>query len=300
MKITHLYQWLFSLLFIAAFSGCTDHRVPAVTPGSVSTRLRVKTITQQLPSSPNSSTVSAFSYDNLNRLSSILAYQLPDSTTAPVELTVYQYDAQNRFIQLRRNQVRRGSVTELYAYSYNSLGQVGSIAYQNNSPLIFGGAFTVNLFYNATNRLTGAGKFFSTGGLSLRESDDVTFTGNNLTLLSASTSGTGMGAPLPSTSFTVTFAYDGNVNPFYGVYVIPASFVYGAAYGFSFYTFYGGISNVFNLSQNNVLSATSVVGSTATTTTYAYTYNSANLPTSRTTTTGGTVVETLRYEYENY
>ena len=121
-----------------------------------------------------------------------------------------------------------------------------------------------------------------------------TFTGNSLTSVAASSTGTGLGGPLGPQSRNVTFTYDTNINPFYGVFVIPAPYIYATAPGgiINFYTFYGGIANELTLSQNNVLSGDGA--------TYSYTYNAANLPTSRTTTTGGSVTETLRFEYETY
>lgn len=295
MNTTRLFLGLIVLLLVGELSSCIDHRIPVVTPGV--NRLRVKTITQQLTGNASLSIVSAFSYDNQNRLSSILAYQLPDSTAAPVELSVYQYDAQNRLTQLNRNTVRRGINAELYVYTYNGLGQVGNIMYRNNLSTSFGGTFSLSPTYNAVNRVTGAGKSYGTGGLIINEADVVTFTGNNLTAFSANSTGTGMGAPLPPQSLSVTFTHDSNVNPFYGVFVIPAPLVYAAAPSgiIPFYTYYGGIVNLFNLSQNNVLSA---VTSSGATTTYAYTYNASNLPVTRITTVGGSVAEVLRYDYE--
>ena len=297
MKITHLRQWLISLLFIAAFGACTDHRIPAVTPGSVSTRLRVKTITQETPNNPTK--VSAFKYDGQNRLSLIIAYQLPDSSVAPVENSVYTYDAQNRLTQLKRDIVRRGSASETYTLSYDAAGHVSL----NHLPSTFG----IGLRYTADNRVSGYGKVVNVPGIQYHGFGTFTYTGNNLTLAMETVevirSG---GPPIPfiNRSPNTTYTFDDKVNPFYGVYIIPAPGVFGPApisgsFG-PYYTYYGGIDNLLNLSQNNVLSAVSVEGPATATTTYIYTYNSANLPTSRTTTMGSAIVETLRFEYENY
>lgn len=106
--------------------------------------------------------------------------------------------------------------------------------------------------------------------------------------------------PLASGTTDITYSYDDKLNPFYGVFIIPApgEFVDSPCGGPN--TLYGGFTNRFNFSQNNLLSAQSSNGTSTSATPYAYTYNTANLPTSRTTTTGGNVVETLRYEYEPY
>ena len=290
MKSTPLSQWLTSLLLVAAVFSCTDHRIPAVTPGLGSSRLRVKTITQDRPG--NTAIVSSFKYDAQGRLSLLIGYQTPDSTLAPVENTAYQYDTQNRLTQAQRTTVRRGSATELYTYNYNALGQVAGLGFISNNPIY---VWRVTPQYNADNRVVGNSKSFTVPGVSTNESSTFTFTGNNLTFATTTGRAVQKGLTLPAMTVNATFTYDTNVNPFYGVFVIPIPFVFTAppSGGIIFSeTYYGGISNLLNLSQNNVLSD----GTNA----YAYTYNSANLPTSRITTTGGQVVETLRYEYEAY
>ncbi len=290
MKTISIYQCLTGLLFVAALSCCTDHRIPAVTPGSDSGRLRVKTLTQDQPG--NKAKVSSFKYDAQGRLSLIIAYQTPDSTLTPVENSVFQYDAQNRLTQLQRTTVRRGSESELYTYTYNSVGQVAGIGYKNSNPIY---TWSVLPQYNASNRVTGTTKSFTVPGVSTNESSGFTFTGNNLTFATTTGQAVQKGFTFPPETITKTFTYDTNVNPFYGVFVIPAPTVFASppAGGIiSYYTYYGGIANMLNLSQNNVLSDGA--------STYAYTYNSANLPTSRVTTIGGSVVETLRYQYEAY
>lgn len=303
MKTTHLRQWLISLLFIAAFGACTDHRVPAVTPGLGTSRLRVKTIIQDRPNSPTE--VSAFSYDGQGRLGLIITFQLPDSIAGPAERSVYQYDAQNRLTQLRRDIVRTGgfepNLSETYTVNYNAAGQVSSL---NHSP----STFSIRPLYTPDNRVSGYSKNISVGGLISNGGGAFTFSGNNLTnaterytIIRAG----GSSMPVFDSSVNTTYTFDDKVNPFHGVYIIPAPFRDGFAYfqtstPTNYYTYYGGVNNLLNLSQNNVLSAVAVVGSASATTSYAYTYNSNNLPTSRTTTTSGAVVETLRFEYETY
>lgn len=295
---TH-YPLLKSLFFLSVLAGvlsCTDHRIPEVTPGAG--RLRVKTITQQVTNSASVSTVSAFSYDGQGRLSLITAYQIPDSTVAPVEKTVYQYDPQNRLMQVQHSVVRRGSNSEAYFLTYNGAGQLSQLL---NAP----STFSITPNYNAANQPTGYGKAIGVGGLQSSGGGSLTFTGNNLTLASETFSvsrsgGSPSAPPVYSRSISTTYTFDNKINPFYGVFIIPAPGVFlpsaGSASFGPFYTLYGGIDNSFNLSQNNVLSAVNASG----TTTYAYTYNASNLPTSRITTTGGNVAETLRFDYEPY
>ena len=297
MNTTRLFSGLIVLLLISELLSCTDHRIPAVTPGI--NRLRVKSITQQLTPVSSVSTVSAFSYDNQNRLSSILAYQVPDSASAPVENTVYQYDAQNRLTQAQHSVVRRGSNLETYTFVYNSAGQLSNFG---NSP----STFSISLQYDAANRVSSYSKGISVAGLQSSGGGALTFTGNNLTASSETFSiirSGGPSIPVFSRATSSTYTFDDKLNPFYGIYIIPAPGVFlpGAGVGSfgPFYTLYGGIDNSFNLSQNNVLSVVTSGTSTATTT-CAYTYNAANLPTTRLTTSGGSVTEILRFEYEPY
>ncbi|MFD2935050.1 hypothetical protein [Spirosoma flavum] len=294
MNTTHLRKWLICLLLLVGFLGCTDHRIPAVTPGSGSNRLRVKTITQDQPG--NTAKVSAFKYDSQGRLSLIVGFQTPDSTMGPVENSVYTYDAQNRLTQLRREVVRRSGSSpnpvEVYTFSYNMASQVAQLLH---SPSTFG----VGLQYASDNRLSGYAKGINVAGLQSSGGGTFTFTGNNLTFatetLSVIRSG-GPSIPVYSRSTNTTYTFDDKTNPFYGPFIIPTPGVFGpmpvsGSFG-PYYSYYGGIDNLLNLSQNNVLSAGN--------STYAYTYNGASLPTSRITTTSGTVTETLHYDYETY
>ncbi len=293
MSNTRLLACIVYLFLVIALAGCGDHRIPDVTPGSVPGKLRVKTITQDQPA--NTTKVSAFQYDSQGRLMMITTYQAPDSTRGQVDKSVYQYDGQNRLTELKRDIIRGidpfGSNTEKYTYVYNSTGQVAAIGYTNNNPS--GGSWGVTPLYDGNNRVVGASKSFSTGGLSTSERSAYTYTGNNLTF--ATTTGSIFrNIPFTPETKNTTYTYDTGVNPFYGVFVIPAP---GGVPGppgsiMFYYTYYGGFANVLNLSQNNVL--------TDGTNTYAYTYNSANLPTSRVTTVSGSVTETLHYEYEAY
>ena len=273
---------------MAGLSSCIDHRTTEPTPGAG--RLRVKSITQDLPN--NKTYVSAFKYDGQGRLSMITAYQTPDSNAAPIEHDSYQYDSQNRLTQLQRT---TPTYSESYAFGYNVTGQLSGFSHSPSG-------FQVQVRYGPDNRISGYGKTLAppVSGIRFGGSGVFTFTGNNLTSTTITTSIIRDVFDFGGTS-TTNFSFDNKVNPFYGLFVIPAPGTFGPRpvggnFG-PYYTYFGGLDNFFNLSQNNVTSAVVVGGQT---TTYAYTYNAANLPTSRITTTGGSVTETLRFDYEPY
>ncbi|WP_229374916.1 hypothetical protein [Fibrella rubiginis] len=118
MNTNRLLTGFIGLLLVGALLSCVDHRSFIVTPGA--DRLRVKTIEQVT----TGTTMMDFAYDGQNRLSSITSYRTPDSTAFPVEKTFYQYDTQNRLIQVQHSEVRRGSRTETYTLTYNTAGQL--------------------------------------------------------------------------------------------------------------------------------------------------------------------------------
>ena len=78
---------LFGLILIS-LAACTDQFTLPDTPGSTTRRFRVRSLTLDLLN--NLQKVSLFRYDGQNRLSSILTYQTPDSSVAPVEYSTYQ------------------------------------------------------------------------------------------------------------------------------------------------------------------------------------------------------------------
>ncbi|QMW05277.1 hypothetical protein [Spirosoma foliorum] len=294
MNTTRLLQSFCVLLLLVGFFGCKDHLNPAIAPGD--SRIRIKTITQDGGS--NTSKVSAFKYDAQGRLSLIIGYQALDSSTTSVENTVFQYDSQSRLTQAQHSVVRRGSTTETYMFSYNSAGQLSGLL---NSP----STYTIGLQYNTANQVSTYTKAIAVGGLVSSGGGSFTFTGSNLTSSSEKFTVRRIGEPstfppVYGRSVNTTYTFDDKINPFYGVFVIPAPGVFlpfaGSGVLGPFYTYYGGIDNSLNMSQNNVTSA--VAGST--TTFYSYTYNVNNLPIRRITTTGGNVVETLTFEYESY
>jgi hypothetical protein len=299
MNFTRSLACLGGLLLLGGLVTCTDHRIPAVAPGSTPTRLRVSSITQDLTG--GLAKVSAFRYDASGRLGSIRTYQSPDSTVADVETSLYQYDAQNRLTQLRHTVVRRPATgspnpVEQYEYSYNTAGQVSTLAYTIGSEA----GFRLTLTYTSLNQVATATRLYQTSGLRIDGTDQFTFTGNNLTTIGTSRTVTGMGAPPTTSNSTTTLTYDNRINPFYGVFVIPAPFPAGfvnpRTSPSSIETYFGGQDNGLNLSQNNVASLTTG----ASTTTYQYDYSTANLPLVRRTTVGGVVVQTIRFAYESY
>ncbi|GAB3769226.1 hypothetical protein GCM10028818_04910 [Spirosoma horti] len=294
MNTTRLYKGFIGLLMAVELLSCKDH-LYVVTPGA--DRLRVKSISQQVTGRASENTVNAFSYDGQGRLSSILTYQAPDSTVAPVENTIYQYDTQNRLVRVQHSQVRRGSSAETYTLTYNAAGQLSGLANSTST-------FSVSLQYNSANQVSGYSKSIGVSGLRSTGGGALSFTGNNLTSSAENfnvyrTGGSPSDPPVYSRSIRMTYTFDDKLNPFYGVFIIPAPGVFlpfagSGAFG-PFYMLYGGIDNTLNLSQNNVLSA---VNSDGTNTVYTYTYNAANLPASRTTIINGAITEVLRFDYE--
>jgi len=147
-------------------------------------------------------------------------------------------------------------------------------------------------------------------GFTFTESFLFTFTGKNL-INSNKENNVFTRGPVITVTTSKTFTHDDKVNPFYGVYVIPAPYfdrlINVESSPGSPHTYFGGVDNVLNLSQNNVLTQVSVSNSTGgstpfvDTTSYQYEYNAANLPTVRRTLNASNVtVETLRFEYESY
>lgn len=296
MKTTHLLLCFVCLVVATEFSGCADHLNPGIPPGSVARRLRVKTITQALPGSPNTTKVSSFSYDSQGRLASILTAQAPDRTVAPVETSIYQYDAQNRLTQLRRdivdpNNPSNPNSTETYTLSYNLINQIAELTYNG---------LVVRPTYNGSNQITEVTKTLAIGGLTYGERDTFTYTGDNLTYANFSGATDARGVRITAVVNT-TYTYDTKINPFFGKYIIPAPGNVATSVSvvpiYTQYTYYGGFSNLLNLSPNNVISSTS---DNNTRITYAYTYNASDLPASRVTTNNNAVTETLTYEYETY
>jgi hypothetical protein len=307
MKTSYLLRGLLGLLLTVGFLSCGDHLNPAVAPGSVPEKMRIKTITQELPDVAGRKAssiikVSTFTYDGQGRLSTIATELSPDNTAGPVESTVFTYNAQNRLTQARRDIVSgygaEPAPYEIYTYTYNGTGQVSQLDYENNQG---GGGvndWLITFAYDVDNHLKSSKKSFGISGFTYEDNSTYTFTGNNVTSITRTTKTTTV-TTTTSTS-TTTFTYDTKTNPFYGIFVIPAPFVLSLSNpqggNLSYYTYYGGIDNLLNLSQNNLLND----GLDSYSTAYAYTYNGSNLPLTRTTTFQSEITETLTYAYESY
>ncbi len=300
MRCNHLLACLLSITILVALQACQDHRLGLVSPGSSTVRLRVKSLTEQL--SGSSAKVTAFTYDAQGRLSALLAYQSPDSSTAAIERSTFQYDVQNRLIRQQRQVITRpgalfGPIAEGHQFSYNSSGQVAEVRYLTSFYLFNSPGQTVvdlgvlndpkaltdiaTLRYNTANQLIGARRVNYFQGqpnpYDLVFTSEYSYSGDDLTFVKNVTTQSGAAAGNEQN----TLSYDAKINPFYGVYVIPK--------------YFGGISNTFqNLNTLSPHNITNIGGVS-----YRYEYNASNLPTVRYTVTDK-VVETLRFEYESY
>lgn len=297
----HLLRVFLYLFVTVGLLNCDDHLTPAVAPGSKTDNLRIKSISQQVANNGGRvnavQNVSVFTYDAQGRLSGITTSKSPEDQSAPVETSVFSYDAQNRLTQLRRVITKTGidpNPEETYTYTYNHASQVSQLDYINNTRDDLN-KWQVNYLYTPGNQLSSSFRRFSAYPVSYTENLEYTYTGKNVTKTFVTTTTTRAPAGALIGTKTTNFTFDTRKNPFYGIFVIPAPYNPGLsnpiAGNFDYYTYYGGLANIFNVSENNVLSAG--------TTTYAYTYNAADLPITRTTTADGNVTETLVYEYES-
>ena len=262
--------------------------------------------------------VSQFQYDNQGRLSTVIAYQVADSSQGPVERNTYQYDAQNRLIEPKRVIKRpffyKGTI-EQHQLTYNFAGQVDQITYANDtdSPGTLKLIYTYRPQFNLANKLTSSTKltnptFFQNAYPQyLIQSDvrlsNVIFTSDNLTSYHYQNS-FATGSLLNTVDSDNTLTYDDKINPFYGIYLlpIPLGYIQDIRNGLYFFqAYYGGLDNLFTTSRNNVL--TEVTSNAPSLTTYEYTYNSANLPLTRIKripTNSASVEDKISFEYESY
>ena len=320
MKTTSIIRHLVWVLFAMTLLACSDHRIPADTPGLSNARLRVKTLTHVSGLSDRQANnvvkVSSFQYDAQGRLSSIVAYQLLDSSSGPVERNTYQYDAQNRLILHQRKITRPSFYTgtmEQHQITYNSDGQAATIKYFNDtdSPGTLALGFTSSSQFTTANRLQSNQKilnpaFVLSGGGGVQQRADkllsnIIFDGDNLASFHLQAIYNDFGSAISITDSDYKFTYDDQVNPFYGLYIIPVPtglIIDIRNRNYDARTYYGGLDNWQNLSRNNVLKYETYNASAFT---YQYTYNAAHLPTSRTIITDyGLTVEKINYEYESY
>ena len=302
MITNRLFVYLTGLLLAAGLTRCADHRDLEPKPE----RLRVNMLTHTRSDAPGIQKRSVFSYDAQGRLSTILAYQLPDSTLVPVEHNTYQYDALNRLTRHRRQFYQRTLILpdtlpvlryEEEEFVYGPTGPPTQLLYSNNAG---GGGplwYTVDLGYsNETGKLVTARQrmTFTNFGVGYHVYRTLTFTGDNISsvdtdysLCVKSTCSTGL--------TTTPYTYDDKINPFFGIQVIPdptGRTVNVLSGNLATSDYYGGVDNLYNLSRNNTLSEGGTV--------YTYTYNSAGLPTRRSTTDRFGLTNTLTFDYETY
>jgi hypothetical protein len=302
VKTTRLFVYLGSLLLIASLTRCSDHRDLAPKPE----RLRVKTLTHTRSDAPGIQKLSVFSYDAQGRLGAILAYQLPDSTLVPVEHNTYQYDALNRLTKHRRQFYQRTLILpdtlpalryEEEKFIYGPTGPPTQLLYTNNATGSADLWYTVDLAYNSgTGQLTTARQRLTPTefGIGYHVYRTLTFTGDNVSSVETDYSLCAKSA-CSSGLTTTPYTYDDKINPFFGIQVIPnptGRIVSVLSGNLTTSDYYGGVDNLYNLSRNNTLSEGGTV--------FTYTYNSANLPTSRSTTDRFGLTNTLTFEYETY
>ena len=213
MNTSWLCKWIACLLLISGFSGCTNFPFPTVALGP--DQQKVKVVTQEL--SGNTALVSVFKYDNTKRLRSIITYQTPDSTIAPVESSLYEYDSLNRLLRLKHDVIRRdnlGTMSQIYTYSYDQTGEPAEIKYTKTDGM--GGLWSVGLVYGSSRQLVEDIEPSSLSDFTTQESSTFTFMGSHLTLSKK--------VNYMSEKSDSTNAIDSNIKPFYGRFVIPAHF----------------------------------------------------------------------------
>jgi hypothetical protein len=279
---------------------CQDHMVNPTQPGAPSLRLRVKSLTEDLPN--NAAKITTFSYDSQGRLSALVAYQTPDSSQANVERSTYQYDGQNRLVRQQRQIIARPNTRDLtvpyveaHQFSYNGVSQVSEIRFLfNYAPFNQLGVYIADpsllnspnslsqlatLRYDQTGQLAGMTKvnYFQGSPALISTANTYSYAGKDL--ISANTVTFQNGVQFSNVTNTLT--YDTQTNPFYGSYVVGR--------------YFGGIGDFFqNLSTLSPHNITKLDGVS-----YRYDYNSSGLPTVR-YTYSDKLIQTLRFTYESY
>jgi len=292
MKTTYLFTCLLCSILPLVLISCTDHHEPGLD------KMRVRTLTREIPAEPGVKYISLLQYDSQGRLGTVFSYQTPDSAISQTQTSSYQYDQQGRLSQMDRTLSQGGS--ERYVYSYDQTGKSSKIRYTGADNEFYD--FTFN--YDSDGSLLSTRRYFNYfSALSFEQVHAYTFSLGNVSSLVSTTT---VVKAVPGTSIVATLlVYDGHPNPFYGVVLIPAPTKIGAPStgNFGQYTYYGGIDNFLHMSKNNlVLSLVKGFSQTS----YEYTYNASGLPVSRRTLVKAmldqpaVLLETLLYEYENY
>lgn len=298
MKITYsLFKIVFLTIMLVGVLSFKNHCTYG--PG----RLRIKSITGNKPYLKN--TISVFQYEEHGRLSTVTSYQIPDSSSGTIEKSSYQYNSQGQLIEFKKRVfLHEGSMKEyfvLFTYTYDSEGRISSFtSFHSNQGR--GRQFTKTFKYDLLNRISGSAitpTLPEHNELRYKQFNDLAYTGDNVTSNMYSESHY-EGTTISSGYGKIIYAFDTNVNPFYGFPIIPAP----GSFSGQFYEFYS-FDNLLSLSKNNLLSikldnenkSTNMYVSTIT---YAYTYNAQKMPTSRTTTINGKTDEKLTFVYESY
>ncbi len=278
------------ILAFIAFS-CSDHNSPGVPP----VKQRIKTITRILPNNGNITEITKFEYNQGGTLIESTSYQSPDSTVAITSKSYYQI-VDGKLIQMIRK--LSNATEERYNFTYDSSGKPVILDYDAGNSDVY----KINYQYSGVN-LVSSNRVFKFSSINYEQDLIYTFTGDNLSKVDY-TNKFYKNVMSTSTS-TSTFTFDDKINPFYGTVVIPApTLVARPTQGnFSYYTYFGGIDNLLNLSKNNMLSE---ITSSNVETTYSYTYNTEGLPTNRIimqkypTSSDKILIETMQFEYETY
>lgn len=297
MKQNSLLSLSFLVFIISVVLSCTDHFQPDPLPN----RQRIKSLTQilpgNLPGADGATFVSDFTYDSENKLEFVKSYPVPASIPGKRATTHYSYDANKSLTEVHRI-FNDGLGQEYYIYNIGSFGQITQFNYDG------GGDEKYRMVFNYNGQqLESSSKRFAFSSVSFQQDIIYHFGGKNLgssdntTILTRNVS-----AILTSTS---TYYYDDKINPFFGMPFIPApnEAPKPTMGNFNYYTFSGGLDNVFYLNRNNVLSNLS---SPQFEINYQYTYNSDGLPLTRNTIRKNTsqvlplVEEVLIYQYETY
>ncbi len=278
----NLSKSIIALLLAGSLFACTDHRLGG--PASPA-RLRLQSlqsVTQSATLTGTATYLYTYSYDSQNRPVSV------NRTIAGVNsLAVIAYgdpqqkytdvinDTRTLYLEYPDPADQRGGTITPYPSMVNGTS-FNTTKYGLFNAKIYTSTVVRNYFYtfNASQQLT---EYSDAGNGTDVNTFKYTTTGNNITAEQYSYSA-GRGD-----AGSASYTYDDKPNPLFGL-MDPT------------------ISYTQRLSRNNVLTKTnaSLRNFNSGLTTYAYEYNGQGLPTKRTATYNGSVIETLTYNYESY
>ncbi|QKZ13562.1 hypothetical protein [Spirosoma sp. KUDC1026] len=277
MKLS-LSTSFFTLLLAVSLFSCTDHRLGG--PASPA-RLRLQSLQSATPTG-TAAYLYTYSYDSQNRPVSINRAVAGVNTLAIIaygdpqqKYTYVSNDTRTLYLEYPNSADQRDGTITPYpsmptgtSFATTKYGLLNSKIYTSNVVRNY------NYTFNASQQLT---EYSEVGSGTDVNTFKYTTTGDNITAeqysYSAGRGDTG----------TVTYTYDDRPNPLFGL-LDPT------------------VSNTQRLSRNNVLTKTNASQKNFNSglTTYAYEYNGQGLPTKRTATYNGSVIETLTYNYESY